>query len=196
MYPSTFENLQNHIMYEVEYKVEITKDEQDMLFALFNTQNFERKDTVTQNDYYVEAVPSEHGGFNLKRYRDEGTKVIYAEKVWEVIDEQKVRKEVEHEVSREEFDTELAKYPDALKIIKDRNSFTGKLADKVMHIDMDDVKFDHSPQMRYFIEAEVLVGDKGEVNSTRDTLVAFLKESLSREIVESPGMFSMAFKKL
>lgn len=183
-------------MYEVEYKVEITKDEQDMLFALFNTQNFERKETVTQNDYYVEAVPSEHGGFNLKRYRDEGSKVVYAEKVWEVIDGQKVRKEVEHEVSREEFDRELVKYPSALKIIKDRNSFTGKLADKVMHIDMDDVKFDHSLQMRYFIEAEVLVEDKGEVNSTRDTLVAFLKESLSREIVESPGMFSMAFKKL
>jgi adenylate cyclase class IV len=183
-------------MYEVEYKVEITDTERDTLYALFEKEGFAKKPPVVQNDYYIEAVESPFGGFDLKRYRDEGDKIFYTEKVWEDVDGKKVRREAEREVTREEFDSKIAEYPSALKIQKDRQAFTGEYEGCKIHIDMDSVKFDHSPSVRYFIEAETMTESKEEVGARKDLMLRFLRESLGRsDIKEASGMFTMAFKK-
>jgi adenylate cyclase class IV len=183
-------------MYEVEYKVEISLEEQEALFALFESRNFLKKDSVLQNDYYIYIKESEHGGHDLKRYRDEGGKYFYTEKTWEDINGTKARKEIEREASLGEFTKEINKYPNALKIQKMRQSYVGTYKDKKIHIDMDNVKFDHSSDMRYFIETEILVENKEDVKNTKEFLVGFLKEILNREdVLESPGMVAMALKK-
>ena len=183
-------------MYEVEYKTEIMKEEKDQLDALFRKDGFEVKEVATQNDYYIEAEESPLGGYDAKRYRDQGKNIFYTEKTWEDVDGHKARKEEEREVSRGEFLEAIAKFPNALKIIKERQSYMGKYQNKKIHIDMDSVKFDHSPGMRYFIEAEVMVESQEEVKVLKDIVIEFLKTSLGRdEIIEAPGMFNMAFNK-
>ena len=183
-------------MYEVEYKVEITKEERDKLDALFKKDGFIVKETVMQNDYYIEAKESPLGGYDIKRYRDQGKNIFYIEKVWEDIGGHLARKETEKEVSRGEFMEEIAKYPKAIKIIKEEQSFGGKYGNQKIHIDMDTVKFNHSPNVRYFIEAEILTEDGEEVKILKDIVIEFLKTSLGRrDIIESPSMFNMAFNR-
>ncbi len=184
-------------MYEVEYKVEITEEEKSKLEILFKESGYEIKSPVVQNDYYIEAKESPVGGYDLKRYRDEGNRIFYTEKIWEEVEGGKIRKEVEHLVEMEVFQTELPKYPNTLKIQKTRQTFSGKYNDNDIHIDMDSIKFDHSPSVRYFIEAEVLSSDKNSVMDLKKSLIEFIKNSLGKsELVESPGMFNMAFNKL
>jgi adenylate cyclase class IV len=149
-----------------------------------------------QNDYYIEAKESPYGGYNIKRYRDEGAKFIYTEKVWEKIKGQPARREEEHEVSMEEFASRVAEFPNAVKIKKDREWFAGNYKDKDISITIDSVKFDHSPEVRHFIETEIDIADKNNVAETKALIGQFLKELLGKsEIVEAPGMFSMAFNK-
>ena len=184
-------------MYEVDYKVEITGEEKDALYELFTKDNFTKKESVLQNDYYTESKESPYGGFDLKRYRDEGDTIFYTEKVWEDVGGQKTRREKEVEVTRDEFDTELGKSQNVLKIKKDRQTFTGEYGGRKIHIDMDSVKFDHSPSMRYFLEVEIMTENKDEVTMLKELVLHFLKESLGRsDIVEAPGMFTMALKRI
>ncbi len=151
---------------------------------------------MTQNDYYIEAKESPHGGNDLKRYRDEGDAFFYTEKVWELIGKHLGRKETEREATREEFDEALIQYPDAIALKKQRLSFAGMHEGEEISIDMDSVKFDHSPAMRYFIEAEIIAGSKEDVVEGKHFVRSFLEEVLGRtDLIESPGMFTMAFKK-
>jgi adenylate cyclase class IV len=184
-------------MYEVEYKVEINKAERDSLFVLFDKKDFQVSGPFLLNDYYIEAEKSKFGGYNIKRYRDDGVKVIYTEKIWEDNNGEKVRKEAEREVGRTEFISELAMCPNVLKIQKERQSYSGIYRNQEIHIDMDSVKFDHSPTTRYFIEAEILSTEKDDVGMLKSIITDFLKELLGRsEMIESPSMFNMAFNKL
>ena len=183
-------------MYEVEYKVEISESEKKNLFTLFQKDNFIKKLLVLQNDYYVEAKESPFGGFDLKRYRSEDDTFFYTEKIWEDVGGHKARKETEKEILQNEFDIGISKNPIVLKIQKERQSFAGTYQNNEIHIDMDSVKFDHSENMRFFIEAEILCENKQDVKSLKQQMAEFLAKSLGREIVESPGMFTMAFKKL
>jgi adenylate cyclase class IV len=183
-------------MYEVEYKVEITKKERAELITLFKKSSFVDEGINLQNDFYVEVKNSAFGGFDFKRYRTEGKKALYTQKIWEKINGINTRKETEKEISVSELVSEIDRYPDCLKISKERKSFSGKYKEQEIHIDMDSVKFSHSPEVRYFIEAEVLTDEKEKVEKLRELVAAFLKESLGRnEIIESPGMFDMAFYK-
>jgi adenylate cyclase class IV len=184
-------------MYEIEIKVELSNNERLELIESFKKRNFVSKGVTPQNDYYVEAHESPYGAFDLKRYRNEDGKFIYTEKVWELINEKPFRREDEHEVSKEEFEAKIVEFPNALKIVKDREWFVGSYQDAEISITIDSVKFNHSPDMRYFIEAEIGVTDKEVVSKTRELIENFLKDILNREeIVESPGMFKMAFRKL
>jgi adenylate cyclase class IV len=183
-------------MYEVEYKVELTKAERDDLIALFEQKHFPHTRTTEQNDYYIEARKSPHGGYDLSRYRDEDGKMFYTEKTWEVIDGKPARKENEHEVTKEELVTETQKYSKTVKIKKQRDWFAGTMEGADVSITIDTVKFDHSPGVRYFIEAEIDTDDRSKVTETKAIIVRFLKELLGKsEIKESPGMFMMAFEK-
>jgi adenylate cyclase class IV len=183
-------------MYEVELKVEITAKERESLISLFKKSNFPFKGVTPQNDFYIEAKESPHGGYDLKRYREEGTRFIYTEKIWEMVGGQAARKENEFDVTKDEFESETARFPDAVKIKKQREWFGGAYQDMAISVTIDSVKFDHSPNMRYFIEAEIDVEDKNDVASTKDIIREFLKEFLRKpEIIEAPGMFAMAFKK-
>jgi adenylate cyclase class IV len=184
-------------MYEIEYKVELTPEERMMLIALFNERGFPSDGIDQQNDFYIEAKDSPLGiGYDLKRYRDEEHAIFYTEKTWELAGNQPARKEIEREVSRDEFEAEVAKYPDAVKIQKQREWFAGKHKDLPVSITIDSVKFDHSPSMRYFIEAETNTTDLEKVKELKQHIVDFLKDILGKEeIIESPGMFTMAFKK-
>ncbi len=183
-------------MYEVELKVELTSQERSALLERFSERGFESKGVTPQNDFYIEAVPSQYKGYDLKRYRHEADKYIYTEKTWEVVEGRPIRKEEEYEVSKEHFETEIAKYPDAIAIKKDRAWFAGSYEDRDISITIDTVKFDHSPNTRYFIEAEIGVEDKEKVIETQDLIREFLEDALQKEeIVEAPGMFVMAFTK-
>jgi adenylate cyclase class IV len=184
-------------MYEVEIKVELTLQEKQTLLDVLKEKNFLSEGITPQRDFYIEAQESEFGGFNLKRYRHEGEKYIFTSKNWEMIDGQKARKEDEHEISKEEFEIAIVEFPQALKIVKDREWFVGSYEGREISATIDTVKFDHSKDMRYFIEAEIGVKDKEEVVSTKLFIIEFIKEILHKEeIVESPGMFAMAFRKL
>lgn len=184
-------------MYEVELKVELTEAERLQLLELFKERGFGFKCVTPQNDFYIEAKESQYRGFDLKRYRDENGKFIYTEKIWEMVGGEPIRKENEREVSKEEFDSAVAKFPNALIIKKDREWFYGLYEGREISITIDTVKFNHSPNVRYFIEAEITVEDKNEVMTTKELINKFLKSILGKsEIVESPGMFAMAFKGL
>jgi len=186
--------------YEVEYKVELTENEVEALRKLFKEKGFAAKGIDQQADYYIEARASTIGkGYDLKRYRNESGKIIYTEKVWEMPTggSEPARRETEHEATHEEIEAALAKYPEAIKIKKQREWFAGSSMDLPhISITIDSVKFDHSPSTRYFIEAETMTADISEVKGLKTHIVKFLKEILGKEeIVESPGMFTMAFEK-
>jgi hypothetical protein len=186
-------------MYEVEYKTEISEAERDKLIFLFELNhfgNFLKKPSVLQNDYYIEAQESPYGGFDLKRYRDEGDKYFYTEKIWEDVNGSKARKETEKEISKEELKAGIENSPVIIKLQKTRDRFVGEYRGKEIHIDMDSVKFDHCPSMRYFVEAETMTEIKENIKELKELMKNFLKESLGKdEITEAKGMFTMAFKK-
>ncbi len=184
-------------MYEVEYKIELTKEEQLTLIKLLEEKHFKSFPLIIQNDYYIEYNESPLGGYNLKRYRDEGDAIFYTEKTWEDLDGVKARKEIEKEVSREEFESEIQKYPSAITFKKQRQKCEGEWKNILVHVDMDTVKFDHSPAERFFVEAEVIVSNPEEVKASKEFVKDFLREHLpGSDLKESPGMFMMAFKKL
>lgn len=186
-------------MYEVEFKVELTQQEATDLRLLFAERGFKVGDVDQQDDYYIEYKKSGlYEGYDLKRYRNESGKIFYTEKVWEMAGTEPARKESEYEVTPEKFAAEIEKYPEATKIKKQREWFTGSSKDLPnISITIDSVKFDHSPSMRYFIEAETQTPDINEVKSLKEKIVDFLKDILHKdEIIESPGMFRMAFFKL
>ncbi len=183
-------------MYEVELKVELTLKEKEDLIAEFNAKNFLFKGVTPQNDYYIEAVNSPFGGYDLKRYRNEAGKYIYTEKIWEKVDGQPARRENEHEVSKDKFESTIAQFPNAIKIIKDREWFKGDYQGKDISITIDTVKFDHSAGTRYFIEAELDVENKEDVPGAKVVVKEFLKNVLHKpDVIDSPGMFMMAFEK-
>ncbi|MEN9605058.1 MAG: hypothetical protein RJB39_743 [Candidatus Parcubacteria bacterium] len=185
-------------MYEVECKVEITEAESKQFPNQCKEHNFQFKGSTAQHDVYIEATQSPHGGNDLKRYRNEDGRYVYTEKIWEKAqDGTLARRENEHEVTVEEFEREINKYPDAVTIKKERAWFKGNYNDEAISLTIDSVKFNHSPRMRYFVEAEIGVDDVEQVAETKGRIVGFLKVLLARtEIKESPGMFTMAFKQL
>ena len=84
-----------------------------------------------------------------------------------------------------------------IQIQKDRQSYLGFYKNQELHIDVDTVKFDHSPTTRYFIEAEVLSTDKVSIGGIKLLIIEFLKELLAKSmIVEATSMFNMAFNNL
>jgi adenylate cyclase class IV len=183
-------------MYEVEFKAELTKEEREKLITVFKEKNFPFAGMTPQNDYYIQAEKSPYGGYDLQRYRSEDGSYFYTQKIWEMIDGHPARKENEHEISKDEFESEIAKYPKALVIRKDREWFDGICQGQDISITIDSVQFDHSPGPRYFIEAEIDTEDKGKVTQTKEMIQDFLKELLGKsEVIESPGMFMMAFEK-
>ncbi len=188
--------------YEVEIKIELTEAERLKLLQTFSELHFVDKGTTLQHDYYTKAALSQHGeprAFDIERYRSEGEKFMFAKKDWEVVDGKPIRREEEHPVTREEFDSAVENNPDALKIVKDRQSFVASFEDTDINLSIDSVKFDHSPLIRHFMEPEILVEDKAKVAETKELLrrfVAFLLGTEVASITEAPGMFAMAFKKL
>jgi adenylate cyclase class IV len=185
-------------MYEVEIKVEISNDEKEALLVQLKNKKFVAKDVTLQKDFYIEAKKSEQGGYDLKRCRQQGSEFIYTEKVWEMHGTVPARKEMERILSEAEFKDIVSKYPRAIQINKEREWFAGNYKGKEISFTVDTVKFDHSSKIRYFVEAEIPVEERERVAETKAFLEQFLKEILPRtkEIVESPGMFSMAFNKL
>lgn len=187
-------------MYEVELKVELTKDEKKSLVKTFEERGFEFRKTTPQKDYYIEAKKSPYyeqgGSYDLKRYRDEDNKLIYTAKTWEMVNGNLARQEEEFEVSRDKFDEEIQKYQEAIKIEKVRDWYLGEYRGEKISLTVDTVDFDHSPETRYFMEAEIDVDDKNKTKSTKDLINDFLKDILGKdEVIEAPGMFKMAFEK-
>lgn len=183
-------------MYEVEFKVELNKNEETAVIAKLLEIGFEDTGITPQNDHYIHAVKSPYGGYDLRRYRNEAGTYIYTEKIWEMVNETKARKEDEYEVTEEEFNIETEKYPNAMVIKKDRHWFKG-LDNKVpISVTIDTAKFNHCDYLRFFIEAEIDTEDKSKVAEIKEHIIDFLKRILEKEeLIESPGMFTMAFEK-
>lgn len=184
-------------MYEVEFKVEVTEAERAALDGRFRAGGFVTGEPLSINDHYVVAVDSPFGGYDLERYRDAGSKIFYTAKSWEKVGDGLARREIEREVTRGEFEAALAGYPNPVTIKKTRQPFSGAWQGHEIHVDMDSVKFDHSPAVRHFIEAELITADAAEVANLKEVVRGFLREALGRdEIKEAWGMFTMALKKL
>lgn len=187
-------------MYEIEIKVELTEQERSKLIANLPAHGFDFVESTPQDDFYVAAEISEFaaqgGKYNLKRYRHEGDEYIYTEKVWELIEGAVTRREIENTVSDVEFAGALAKYPDAARVTKIRDWYSGEFDGRGISFTIDSAKFSHSPAVRHFVEAEIAVEQADETAAARETVLRFLKKVLNRsEIVESPGMFTMVFEK-
>jgi hypothetical protein len=189
-------------MYETEIKIEITATQLEELKRVFQARGFADKGIAPQGDYYTKAVESKHGdpkAFDIERYRSEGGKFFFTKKAWEVENGIAIRKEEERDVTKQEYETAVAENPEALKIVKDRHWFNASFEGREISLSIDSVKFDHSPTLRYFMEPEILVEDRARVPETKDFLRRFAGSLLGidpSEIVEAPGMFAMAFKKL
>jgi adenylate cyclase class IV len=190
-------------MYETEIKIEITGAQLRQLIKSCQTRGFLDKGVVPQADYYTQAVKSQHGdpqAFDIERYRSEAGKFIYTRKVWEALKgSDPIRREGEHEITEQEFQIAVAAHPQALKIVKDRHRFDASFGGREISLSVDSVKFDHSPEVRHFVEPEILVADKAKVPETREFLRRFIAGLLGMgvdQIEEAPGMFAMAFKKL
>lgn len=184
-------------MYEVEFKVEITKTEREAVLGRLLENNFIDGGSASQLDCYIEAKESPYGGFDTKRFRHEGDEFIYTEKVWELMNGEMIRHEEEREISKEEFLSGLNSVNNPITIKKERQKLDGYYEGVKIHIDMDTVKFDHSVSERYFLETEILTEDKAQVKELREFIHKFLVFTLDRDdVVEASGMFSMAFLKL
>lgn len=185
------------LMYEVERKVEITRDEREKLVALFRARGYRERPLVMQEDAYIEAKKSPFGGYDHKRYRKEGDRIIYTEKSWEdAPGGGRARREIERDADEEERAGALSLCAAPIIIRKERLSFEGEHDGRAMHIDMDSVAFSHSPDERCFIEAELIARTKDDVSRFEDAVWSFLRDALGRDdLVESPGMFTMAFEK-
>ncbi len=189
-------------MYETEIKIEITDSQRELLLSECHKRGFVDKGNVSQRDYYIKALESQHGGlnaFDIERYRSEGEVFFYTKKVWEMEAGSAIRREEEREATEGECEAAIALYPHAIKIIKDRHYFDASFEGRDISLSIDSVKFDHSSTTRYFMEPEILVAEKAEVSETREFLRQFAASLLNIEvsqIVEAPGMFAMAFKKL
>jgi adenylate cyclase class IV len=147
-------------MYEVELKAELTKEEKKKLEQAFKERGFEFRKQTPQKDYYVEAKKSPYydqgGKYDLRRYRDEDEELIYTAKIWEMIDGHLARQEEEYEVSREKFDEEIKKYPEAIKIEKVRDWYWVEYKGQKISLTMDTVDFDHSPETRWLGDWELV----------------------------------------
>jgi adenylate cyclase class IV len=186
-------------MYEIELKVELTEDEKMRLPTDIQALGFKFVETTPQDDYYVEAKLSQYaaqgGKYDLKRYRHEADTYIYTEKVWELIAGKATRRETEQEVSQTDFDAAVAAFPNAARVTKQRDWYTGEHMGRTISFTLDTTKFTHSPAMRYFVEAEIAVEEADDTAAARGVVVDFLKTVLHRsEIVESPGMFTMVYE--
>jgi hypothetical protein len=184
-------------MYEVEFKIEITSEQESLVVTELTNRSFVSEEVFPINDFFIEAKKSEHGGYDLKRYRQEGNAYIFTEKTWEKKDGMLARKEDEYEVSKEQFESVIAQHPEAIKIIKNRKEFHGNFEEKDITVAIDHVHFDHSPNTRFFIEGEILVPAIEEVEASRAFIKRFLLDLLGLDdVIESPGMFTMAMKKI
>ncbi len=183
-------------MYEVEFKVEITEEEARELFAFFKKEGFVDHGVKSQSDHYTEVRFFPDGWYDFVRYRHEDNKYFCTEKIMEEFNGERIRKEIETEVAEEDFTNEVFANPNAISIEKNRRSFSGTWGDLQVHIDMDSVKFDHSENIRYFIEGETLTEDKEKVGYLRKEMENLLTRALGREIIEAPGMFKLAYEKL
>ena len=185
-------------MYEVEYKVELSHEEKDKLINTLVTRGFLPQGATPQHDFYIAAQESPFGGYDLKRYRREGDVYFYTEKTWENIGETLARNEIERTVSSEEFENAVASHPQSITIVKNREWFAGEYNGRALHATIDTVKFNHSAGDRYFVEAEIVIENKADVLETKHFVQVFLHDVLQTEElpIESPGMFSMAYKKL
>lgn len=189
-------------MYETEIKIEISDAQRESLLQAFALEGFADKGVVEQIDYYTKAVQSPHGNseaYDIERYRSEGGKFFYTTKEWEPVENgNTIRKEYEHGITSEDYQAAITQTPN-LMIIKKRHSFMASFEGREISLSIDSVKFDHSPVVRHFMEPEILVSDKTQVSETREFLRRFAAGLLgyeASEIVEAPGMFAMAFKKL
>jgi len=186
-------------MYEVEIKIEVTAGDMKKLVSALSERGFSHQDTVLQKDVYVKAVESLHNAFDIERYRDEGGEYLYTKKAWEVENGESIRKEDEHPVSEEDFNGALARFPDALKVLKTRDYYHGFFENQKVTFSIDTIKFDHSESERYFIEPEIITSERAKVSEIKKLLRRFVSELLGidePQIVEAPGMFAMAYKKL
>lgn len=182
--------------YEVEIKIEITAEEREKLLAKFKERNFVSKGTTQQNDYYIHAEATPIGAYDIQRYRKDDDEYIYTEKFMEMVEGSLARRENQHSVTKEEFESKIQEFPNAVKIQKRREWFDAKNNGVDVSVIIDTVKFDHSPNVRYFIEPEMNTQDKTKVKEMREGLANFLRDLLEKsELIESPGMFHMAFEK-
>jgi hypothetical protein len=183
-------------VYEVEFKAELTLAERDALAARLAAEGFAAGDPLSLVDTYVEATDSPHGGYDLRRYRDEGGRIIFAEKVWELVGGSLARREAEREASREEMVAAIAASANPVRIAKTRQPYSGRWGGRDLHVDVDTVQFDHSPGPRYFAEAEIVTPDGAGAPALKEELRGFLAGLLGRdELPEAWGMFTMALKK-
>lgn len=187
-------------MYEIEVKVELSEVEKEKLLTDLPSHGFNFVESTPQDDFYVEAKKSEfaaYGGkYDLKRYRHEADTYIYTEKVWELIGGKATRREMEKEVTQAEFEEAVVAFPNASRVTKQRDWYSGVFEGAEISFTLDSAKFTHSPAMRYFVEAEIAVERAEDTAAARETVLNFLKTILDREeIVESPGMFTMVFEK-
>lgn len=179
--------------YEVEIKVELTDAERIELLGALKRFGFTSHGITPQADYYIQADKSPYGGVDLKRYRDEDGKLIYTEKIWEIHNGERVRREIEREVAKAELEKAVAEHPDAPSIKKEREWFRGSYKETEISFTIDSVQFNNSKQLRYFVEAEIDVSQPDEVPKIKSFLQGFLKDILKRsEIIEAPGMYSLA----
>ncbi len=186
-------------MYEVEIKIEVSEKERERLLRLFAERGFADRGITPQEDYYVRATPSKYGAFDVERFRTEPGKIFYTKKVWEVENGKPIRREDEREATTEEFEEAKRRYPEALKIRKDRHWFAAQPEGRSVSLTIDSVKFDHSPSFRHFMEAEIDVRDRGEVEATKNFLRGFIADLINlppAAVKEAAGMFAMAHKKL
>jgi adenylate cyclase class IV len=192
-------NMSKKGMYETEVKVEISGEILGVLLHLFAKLGFVDLGTTPQEDRYVEAVVSRGNAFDIKRYRAEGDKFYYTEKVWEEEDGLPVQKEIEREIGADEFRIAKETIPAVIQIDKNRHSFTASWKGREINLSIDTVKFGHSEKIRHFLEAEIIVKDKSEVPATKVFIQEFLADMLgmnTSQILEAPGMFALAFNKL
>lgn len=186
-------------MYETEIKVELSVEKLQRLLGFIRRERYTDLGVTPQEDLYVEATPSPHGSFDIKRYRADGPTFFYTEKVWEGEGEARVRREIEREITSDEYRQAKENLTPVVRITKDRYNFSANYGGRSLHLSIDNVKFDHSPQVRRFFEAEIIVRDKSEVPETKEFIRRFIAEALGiqvADIVEAPGMFALAYKKL
>lgn len=189
MYGETMELPSSYIPVEAEVKLSMTEAERGLIVARLLELDFREEGTVEQVDYYIEHQPSDLGGMNFSRLRNENGVYTWNRKR-HALDANgvKVRLEEARALSEVEFNALLSQVSATpIVICKQRSNYAGFVEGWPATVSLDVVVL--NAETKYFVEVEVMT------DVEHGAEVRALCRTWAREVLGATGLESAGYLK-